>query len=64
MSKEDKKHISSNISTTTIKILGIPVYSVTTNIEVDEEALYKKMEDRFQERMISAYDKAKVKQNA
>jgi len=64
VSEENKKIISANISTTTIKILGIPVYSIKTNIEVDEDALYKKMEDRFEARMISAYDKAQVKQNA
>ena len=52
------KMTASNISTTTIKILGIPVYSVTTNIEVDEDALYQKMEDRFQKSMTKAIEKA------
>ena len=61
MSKEDKKHISSNISITSIKILGIPVYSVTTNIEVDENALYEKMSSRFQEDMTKAIEKAQGK---
>ena len=55
------KMTASNISTTTIKILGIPVYSVTTNIEVDEDALYKKMEDRFQKSMTKAIEKAQGK---
>ena len=58
MSEENKKPISGNISTKTIKILGIPVYSITTNIEVDEDALYKIMEDRFQKSMTKAIEKA------
>ena len=61
MSEENKKGTSSNISTTTIRILGIPVYSVMTNIEVDEDALYKKMEDRFQKSMTKAIEKAQGK---
>jgi hypothetical protein len=61
MSEENKKVISANISTTTIKILGIPVYSIKTNIEVDEDALYKKMEDRFQKSMTKAIEKAQGK---
>ena len=52
------KTTASNISTTTIKILGIPVYSVTTNIEVDEDALYEKMENRFNKKMTEAIKKA------
>ena len=61
MSEENKKIISGNISTRTIRILCIPVYSVTTNIEVDEDALYKKMEDRFQKNMKKAFEKAQGK---
>ncbi|MHC4397572.1 MAG: hypothetical protein ACYS1A_18165 [Planctomycetota bacterium] len=58
MSEENKKVISANISTTTIKILGIPVYSIKTNIEVDEDALYQKMENRFNKKMTEAIKKA------
>ena len=61
MSEENKKVISANISTTTIKILGIQVYSIKTNIEVDEDALYKKMENRFQKSMTKAIEKAQGK---
>ena len=58
MTEENKKITSGNISTTTIRILGIPVYSVTTNIEVDEDALYQKMENRFNKKMTEAIKKA------
>ena len=58
MSEEGKKVTSGNISTKTIRILYIPVYSVTTNIEVDEDALYQKMEDRFNKKMTDAIKKA------
>jgi hypothetical protein len=58
VSEENKKVISANISTTTIKILGIPVYSIKTNIEVDEDALYQKMENRFNKKMTEAIKKA------
>ena len=61
MSEENIKRTPSNISTTTIKILGIPVYSVTTNIEVDEDALCKKMADRLEVSMINAIEKLQVK---
>ena len=58
MSEENKKITSGNISTKTIRILCIPVYSVTTNIQVDEDALYQKMEDRFNKKMTEAIKKA------
>ena len=61
MNEENKKITSGNISKKTICILGIPVYSVTKNIEVDEDALYKKMEDRFQKSMTKAIEKAQGK---
>ena len=61
MSEEDIKRTPSNISTTTIKILGIPVYSVKKSIEVDEDALCKKMADRLEVSMINAIEKLQVK---
>ena len=61
MSEESKKTRSSNICSTSIRILGIPVFSITRNIEVDEDALYKKMEDRFQKSMTKAIEKAQGK---
>ena len=58
MSEENKKITSGNISKKTIYILGVPVYSVTKNIEVDEDALYEKMENRFNKKMTEAIKKA------
>ncbi len=58
MNEENKKITSGNISKKTICILGIPVYSVTKNIEVDEDALYRKMENRFNKKMTEAIKKA------
>ena len=52
------KLTASNISKTTICIFGIPVYSVKKNIEIDEDALYQKMEDRFNKKMTDAIKKA------
>ena len=61
MSEDDIKRTPSNISIKTIKILGIPVYSVKTSIEVDEDALCKKMADRLEVSMIHAIEKLQVK---
>ncbi len=52
---------SASKKTTSIKIFGIPIFSITRYIEVDEEALYKKMEDRFQKSMTKAIEKAQGK---
>ena len=61
MAEEDVKRTPSNISITTIRILGIPVYSINKNIEVDEDALCKKMADRLEVSMINAIEKLQVK---
>lgn len=61
MSEESKKLIPSNICSTSIRILGIPVFSITRNIEIDEDVLYEKMSSRFQESMTKAIEKAQGK---
>lgn len=50
--------------TKTVKILGISIYSVAVDVEVDEESLYNIMEKRFEEKMIKALDKAQGKIDA
>ena len=61
MAEGNIKRTPSNISTTTIKILGIPFYSVKKSIEVDEDALCKKMADRLEISMIKAIENLQVK---
>lgn len=56
--KKDKKLKNDfDIQSTTYKLFGIFAFSITKRLVIDEDALYKRMEKRFEKNMTKAIDK-------
>lgn len=59
--KTDKKPELKDILSTTIRIFGIPVFSITKKLIIDEDAMYKRLAGRFEKDMLNALDKQNLK---
>ena len=48
--EENKKKSLPDFHSTTIRLFGIPIFSITKTLSIDEAALYVRMEDRFEKK--------------
>lgn len=55
--KQKNKPELKDVLSTTVKIFGIPVFSITKKLTIDEDALYGNLAKRFEKDMITALDK-------
>ena len=62
--ESNKSQNLSDIYSTTYKFFGIPVFSITKSLVLDEKALYGRMEKKFEKRMTKALDKTLGSKNA
>ena len=62
--EENKKKSLPDFHSTTIRLFGIPIFSITKTLSIDEAGLYARMEDRFEKKMTKALEKTLVKNNA
>lgn len=62
--KAPKKNILSDFHSTTIKLFGIPIFTIKKTLSIDEAELYSRLEKKFERNMTKALEKAVGKTNA